>query len=88
MAKTIQNYQEAGHEIDSSHHVVFTCHPTARFAVYKEPWPSEQIKVTTYLTIGNQDGCVGIAEQTYASVEALLDAYQINDLYEIWEVLD
>ena len=86
MAKTVNSYQEIGHVIDSCNPVVFTCHPVARVTVLQHAFPENSVKVTIHLSIG--DTCVGIIENEYASIIDLLDAYQIDDLEEIWEVLE
>jgi hypothetical protein len=54
--------------------------------VLQHAFPENSVKVTIHLSIG--DTCVGIIENEYASIIDLLDAYQIDDLEEIWEVLE
>ena len=85
MSKTVNNYQEIGILIDSGKPAVFTCHPEARVTVRWVP-NEDTIKATITISIG--DTCVGIVETEYASSIDLLDAFQIDDLAEIWEVLD
>ncbi|MFL5586089.1 MAG: hypothetical protein ACJ8DI_00340 [Ktedonobacteraceae bacterium] len=86
MAKTVSSYQEIGHLIDGCTPVVFTCHPVARVTVLQRAFPENTVKVTINLSIG--DTCVGIVANEYASITDLLDAFQIDDLDEIWEVLE
>jgi hypothetical protein len=85
MSKTVNKYQEIGILIDSGKPMVFTCHPEARVTVRQLP-NEDTIKAT--ITISISDTCVGIVETEYASIIDLLDAFQIDDLAEIWEVLD
>ena len=84
--KTLQNFQEAGHLIDSCHMAVFTQHTAVRVAVQREPFPSRTIRVS--MTIIVADMAVGVAEATYETIEGFLEAWQIDDLEEIFEVLD
>lgn len=86
MSKTVSSYQEIGHEIDSRKMVVFTSHPTARVTVQQRPWPDSSVKITINLSIG--DTCVGIMENEYANMLAVLDAFRIDDLEEVWEMLE
>lgn len=65
--------------------MVFTCHPEARVTVVQRHPDLEAITVTINLSI--RDTCIGILEYEYASMLAVLDAFQIDDLSEIWEVL-
>jgi hypothetical protein len=85
MSKTIYSYQEIGTLIDQGRQVIFTCHPVVRVtAVQKKP-NSDLITVTLVVSIG--ETCVGIMENEYASIYALLEAFNIGDLDEIWEVV-
>ena len=83
--KEVYSYQEIGTLIDQRKPVMLTCHPEARVtAVQKHP-DLETITVTIQLSIG--DTCIGIIENEYLTIGLLLDAFDINDLSEIWEVL-
>lgn len=89
--KTLQSYQEAGHVIDSCNPVVFTCHPEVRVSVLQENPLTGVVKVKLFINVGNTivgHTTVGIAENEYASIDDVLEAFQINDIDEIWEVLD
>ncbi len=83
--KEVYSYQEIGHTIDTGQQVVFTCHPEARVTVVQKDTDSDTITVTIILSIG--DTCIGIIENAYLTIGLLLDAFDINDLSEIWEVL-
>lgn len=84
--KTVHNYQEIGTLIDQGKQVVFTCYPQARVSAVQKHPGSEIVTVTINLAI--RDTCVGIVEYEYTSMLAVLDAFDIDDLAEIWEVLD
>lgn len=86
MAKTLQSFQECGSLIEASEHVAFTCHPEVRVAVFKIPFPSQEVKCTMYVSLN--DTALGIAEVVYPSVDAFVEAFQINDIDEVFEVLD
>jgi hypothetical protein len=85
--KQVFSYQEIGTLIDQGKQVVFTCHPEAGVtAVQKSPDRDTMITVTIQLSI--RDTCVGILEYEYTSMLAVLDAFDIDNLSEIWEVLE
>jgi hypothetical protein len=84
--KQVYSYQEIGTLIDQGKHVVFTCHPEARVSAVQQHPNNDTITVTINLSIGNT--CVGIVSYEYASMLAVLDAFAIVDLSEMWEVLE
>ncbi len=84
--KEVYSDQEIGTLIDQRKTVAFTCHPEARVTVVQKHPDLETITVTTRLSI--QGECVGIVEYEYASILAVLEAFDIGDLSEIWEVLE
>ena len=90
--KQVYDYQEIGVEIDQGKLALFTCHPVARVSVQQKsgdtqanPEVDQYIHVIITLSIG--DTVVGLVENDYASMIDLLDAFQINDTEEIWEML-
>lgn len=84
--KTVYSYQEIGTLIDQCQKVVFTCDPVARVTAVQRHPDLETITVTIQLSI--RDTCIGIMENEYSSKLALLEAFDIDDLAEIWEVLE
>ncbi len=84
--KQVYSYQEIGTEIDKGKSVVFTSHPVARVTAVKKSRKSELITVTIQLSIG--DICIGIVENEFSSVLDVLEAFNINDLEEMWVVLE
>lgn len=82
--KQVYNYQEIGTEIDRGKRVVFTCHPEARVTAVQKQRDSDIITVTLQISI--RDTCVGIVEYEYTSILAVLEAFDIEELAEIWEV--
>jgi len=90
--KQVYDYQEIGVEIDQGKLTMFTCHPVARVSVQQKsgdsqanPEVNEYFHVIITLSIG--DTVVGLMEYGYASMIDLLDAFQIDDTEEIWEML-
>jgi hypothetical protein len=84
--KQVYSYQEIGTLIDQGKQVAFTCHPEACVgAVQKDP-DSDAVTVTLNLCI--RDTCVGMVEDAYASMLAVLDAFDVDDLAKVWEVLE
>lgn len=82
--KQVYSYQEIGTLIDQGRRVVFTCYPEARVSAIQKHRESDSVTVTITLCI--RDTCVGIVEYEYASMLAVLDAFDIDDLEEVWEV--
>jgi hypothetical protein len=83
--KQVYNYQEIGNLIEQGKRVLFTCHPEARVTAVQKQRDSDIITVTLQISI--RDTCVGIVEDEYDSIVAVLEAFDIDDLTEIWEVL-
>ena len=84
--KTVHSYQEIGTFIDQRKTVMFTCHPEARVTVVQKHPDLETITVTINLSI--RDTCVGIVSYEYASMLAVLDAFDVEELSEIFEMLE
>ena len=84
--KQVYSYQEIGTYIDQGREVVFTCPVQARVNAVQKSRESETITVTLMVSVG--DTCVGIIENEYASMLSVLDTFSIDDLEEIWEVLE
>jgi len=90
--KKLYDYQEIGTEIDQGKLALFTCHPVARVSVQQKsgdsqanPEISEYIHVIIALSIG--DTSLDIMEVDYPDMETLMEAFQINDTEELWEML-
>lgn len=83
--KEVYSYQEIGAQIDQGKQVVFTCFPEARVTALQKSVDSDAITVTIQLSI--QGTCVGIIDYEYPSILAVLEAFDIDDGSEIWEVL-
>ena len=80
------SYQEIGTRIDQGKRVACTCYPQARVsAVQKHP---ENDTITVTINFSIRDTCIGIVSDEYASMRALLDAFDIEELSEMWEVLE
>ncbi len=82
--KQVYSYQEIGTEIDRGTPCIFTCHPQVRVTCIQKQPDSEIITVTLIVSV--RDTCVGIMQSEYASITNLLDAFDIDDQAEIWEV--
>ena len=84
--KTVYSYQEIGTLIDQGKQVVFTCYPQARVTAIQRHPDSDTVTVTLNLSI--RETCVGMVTNEYTSMLAILDAFDIEDLAEIWELVD
>jgi len=84
--KEVYNYQEIGTLIDQGKQVVFTCHPAARVTAVQKSADSDTITATITLLIGEY--VISVMESEYASIVALLDAFDIDESSEIWEMLE
>jgi hypothetical protein len=83
--KQVYSYQELGTFIDRGKPMVFTCHPEARVSTVQKDKDCDTVTVTINLPI--RDTCVGLVEDEYTSMLAVLDAFDIDESAEIWEVL-
>ncbi|HZS78230.1 MAG TPA: hypothetical protein VFA41_16580 [Ktedonobacteraceae bacterium] len=83
--KRVYSYQEIGTLIDQGKQAIFTCHTIVRVSCVKKDPGSETI--TVILTALIRDTCVGVLEQEYSSIEEVLEAFDIDDFEELWEVL-
>ncbi len=45
-------------------------------------------EVTMYINVQNGNKTIGIAENEYESMEALMDDLGIDDVDEVWEILE
>jgi hypothetical protein len=84
--KQVFNYQEIGTLIDQGKQVVFTCYPQARVTAIQRHPDSDTVTVTLNLSI--RETRVGMVTYEYTSMLAVLDAFDIEDLAEIWELVD
>jgi hypothetical protein len=84
--KTVYSYQEIGTLIDQGKRVLFTCHPEARVTAVQQDRDSDSITVTLNLSI--RDRCIGNVEYEYDSIVAVFEAFDRDDLEEMWEVLN
>jgi hypothetical protein len=83
--KQVYSYQEIGTHKDQGREVVFTCPITARVTTVHKSRESDTITVMLMLSVG--DTCIGIIENEYTSMLAVLNTFAIDDLEEMWEVL-
>ena len=83
--KEVYSYQDIKTDIAEGGTVAFTAHPTAYVTAIRKDRDSETITATFELCIGSYV----IAEFTceFPNIEKLLDAFDIADHEEIWEVL-
>lgn len=73
-------------EADRGKRVAFPCRPEARVTAVQKH--SDRDTITIIINVYIRDTCIGIVENEYASMLAVLDVFDIEDLAEIWEVLD
>jgi hypothetical protein len=83
--KQLYSYQEIGTLIDQGKQVRFTCSPQARVSAVQKQRESDTVTITLNLSI--RDVCVGIVDYEYASIADVLEAFDIDEQAEIWEVL-
>ena len=83
--KEIYSYQEIKTDIDQGKKVGFTAHPTVYVTAVRKSSESETIVVTFEIGIGSY--VIGEFTSEHDTIERLLDAFDIADHEEIWEVL-
>ncbi len=84
--KQVYSYQEIGTLIDQGKQVAFTRILSAHITALQKSRESDEITVTIALLMGEY--VIAELETTYPRIEALLDAFDIGDLEELWEVLE
>ena len=84
--KEVYNHREIGPLIDQGQPVAFTRQLEARVTARHLNRDSDTITALVQLCRG--DYFLGEVEQEYATVALLLDAFDIGELEDIWEVLD
>lgn len=83
--KEVYSYQEIKTDVDQGEKVGFTAHPTVYVTAVRKSPESETIVVTFEIGIGSY--VIGEFTSEYDTIEKLLDAFDIADHEEIWEVL-
>ncbi len=84
--KEVYNHQEIGTLIDQGQPVAFTRQLEVRVTARQLNHDSTTITALVQLCRG--DYFLGEVEQEYPTVALLLDAFDISELEDIWEVLD
>ena len=84
--KEVYSYQEIAHFIENDQAVTFTRHLHVQVTAAKKHHDTETIHVTLVLLVGEYT--IGEVRYEYASMEALLDAFDISDVEEFFELLD
>ena len=83
--KQVYSYQEIGTLIDQGKQVAFTRTVQTHITAIQKCRENDEITVSIALCVGEY--VIAELETTYPRIEALLDAFDIGDLEEIWEVL-
>ncbi len=86
--KTLYSFQEEGWRIESDQTSVVTIHPEVRVAVRRHHNQDFDATYKTSMYINVGDKTIGIAENEYESMEALMDDLGIDDIDEVWEILE
>jgi hypothetical protein len=82
--KELFTYQEIGTLIDQGTSATFTRHIVARVTVTQPTPDSETVKALLLLSLGQYN--IGVVEMEYTDISELLEAFDIDDGEEIWEV--
>lgn len=83
--KEVYSYQEVSTEIGQGEKVAFTAHPVLYVTAVRKSLESEAIAVTFEIGIGSY--VIGEFTSEYKTFAALLDAFDIADHEEIFELL-
>ena len=84
--KKVYHYNEIDDLVTQGKQVAFTAPAQVRVTAVQKSQDSDEITVTIHVLQGEY--VVAECETTYPRIEALLDAFDIDDLAEIWEVLE
>jgi len=84
--KEVYSYQEISTDISQGENVAFTFHPIVHVALVRKSLESQAITATIEVYIG--DECFGIFEQEYVSIQAVLNAFDLPDHVELFEIVE
>ena len=82
--KKLYNFQEIGTLIDQGQQASFTRHIVADVSISHPNPNSERIQAILLLSLGQYN--IGLCEIEYEDISELLEAFDIDDGEEIWEV--
>ena len=82
--KQVYSYNEVGARIEQRTKTIFTRSAFVRVSVMKPSGKSHTIKVSINLLIGSYS--IGVFQCTYKNMLELLEAFDINENEEIFEV--
>ena len=82
--KEVYSYQEIGTLIDQGTSATFTRHIQARVTVSRPSSDSETVEALLLLSLGQYN--IGLCEVEYEDISELLEAFDIDNKEEIWEV--
>ena len=82
--KQVYSYSEVGAHIEQRTKTIFTRSAQVRVSVMKPGGKSHTIKVSINLLIGSSS--IGVFRCTYKNILELLEAFDINENDEIFEV--
>lgn len=82
--KTVYSYQEIAPLIAQGKEVTVTCHLHAEVIARQKRSNSDAITATIHLLVGEY--VIAVVESEYPSLVSLLDAFDIDEYAEQWEV--
>ena len=82
--KQAYRYQEIRHLIEQGKEVTVTCHLHAEVTAMQKRPASDTITATIHLLVGEY--VIAVVESEYSSLVCLLDAFDIDETCEQWEV--
>jgi hypothetical protein len=82
--KSVYSYSEVGARIEQRTKTIFTRSAQVRVSVVKPSARSHTLKVSINLLIGSYS--IGVFQCTYKNILELLEAFDINEHEEIFEV--
>jgi hypothetical protein len=82
--KEVYSYQEIQPLITKGQAISFTCHVHAELTTIQKQPGSDTVTATIHILVGEY--VTAVVECEYPSIVSLLDAFDINESLEIWEV--
>jgi hypothetical protein len=82
--KQVYRYQEIRPLIEQGKEVTVTCHLHAEVTVMQKRPASDTITATLHLLVG--EDVIAVVQSEYPSFVSLLDAFDIDETCEQWEV--
>ncbi len=86
--KEVYCFQEVSTDIAQGEKVSFPFHPVIYVTLVRKSRESQEITATIELCLYTSDDCIAIVEQTFETIQAVLNAFDLPDHVELFEMVE